>query len=205
MNYTNLKYSLTFHTMWHSGSGQSRGADIDSLVVKDNDGLPFIPGKTIKGLVREAIEEMMFLQGKDADASYRNLLIDFLGNSADHNLSLSPVSESYQCMSRGSGFFTNACLDQSVAAQILNHDASRFLYKGISRTKIDDNGIASNHSLRRIEVVVPCVLYGEIYDIPEPLLDDLSISLGFIKRLGLDRNRGLGRCTISIIKEGGNQ
>lgn len=46
----NLKYSIQFYTNWHCGSGQAAGADVDALVVKDAQGLPFVPGKTIKGL-----------------------------------------------------------------------------------------------------------------------------------------------------------
>lgn len=40
-----IKYSIQFHTDWHCGSGLAAGADVDALVVKDKDGLPFVPGK----------------------------------------------------------------------------------------------------------------------------------------------------------------
>lgn len=202
MNPLNLNYKLVFHTDWHSGSGQSRGADVDALVVKDVDGLPFIPGKVMKGLLREAMEELMFLNGKDADDEYRQAMIDFFGNSTDRNMIQQVVEKDYECMVRGSGFFTNAVLQDSVTVEILKNHAERFLYRGISRTKIDTNGLAVNQSLRRMEVVVPCVLYGEIHQIPEILKADLASSLGYIKRMGLGRNRGLGRCSIEVIEEG---
>ena len=54
-----MKYEITFYTNWHCGSGLSSGADCDSLVVKDKNGLPFVPGKTIKGLLREAATEVV--------------------------------------------------------------------------------------------------------------------------------------------------
>ena len=50
-----LYYNLTFFTDWHCGSGLAAGADVDTLVVKDKNGLPFVPGKTLKGLIREAV------------------------------------------------------------------------------------------------------------------------------------------------------
>ena len=198
-----IKYQLTFHTDWHSGSGQSRGADVDALVVKDANGLPFIPGKVMKGLLREAMEELMFLQGKDAEPTYRQAMIDFFGNSTDRNLIQQVGGKEYECMSRGIGFFTNVVLEESVAGEILKNHAAHFLYRGISRTKIDENGLAVDQSLRRMEVVVPCSLMGEIHQIPEILKEDLIHSLGYIKRMGFGRNRGLGRCTIQLITEGG--
>ena len=51
-----IKYKITFLTDWHCGSGLAAGADVDALVVKDKERLPYVPGKTMKGLVREAVE-----------------------------------------------------------------------------------------------------------------------------------------------------
>ena len=55
-----INYTIKFHTYWHCGSGLAAGGDADLLVVKDKDGVPFVPGKTIKGLVREAVD-LLFL------------------------------------------------------------------------------------------------------------------------------------------------
>lgn len=81
-----------------------------------------------------------------------------------------------------------------------NH-AQRYMYNKITTTAIDDDGIAKDHSLRSMEVVLPCILYASITGVPEELAVILSESLGMIKRMGQKRNRGLGRCEI---KEGGN-
>ena len=43
-----LFYKVTFLTWWHCGSGQAAGPDVDELTIKDVDGLPFIPGRTMK-------------------------------------------------------------------------------------------------------------------------------------------------------------
>jgi len=64
MSKVTIKYEIKFHTDWHCGSGLAAGAGVDALTVKDKNGLPFIPGKTIKGLVREAVEEILFIGGK---------------------------------------------------------------------------------------------------------------------------------------------
>lgn len=67
-----LHYQIQFHTDWHCGSGLAAGADLDALVVKDKEDLPFIPGKTIKGLVREAVEDMQSFQEKGSDDNFAN-------------------------------------------------------------------------------------------------------------------------------------
>jgi CRISPR/Cas system CMR subunit Cmr4 (Cas7 group RAMP superfamily) len=51
-----IEYQIEFFSEWHCGSGLAAGADVDALVVKDKDKLPFVPGKTIKGLIREAAD-----------------------------------------------------------------------------------------------------------------------------------------------------
>lgn len=43
-----ITYSIEFLGHWHCGSGLAAGA----LVVKDAQGPPFVPGRTVKGLVR---------------------------------------------------------------------------------------------------------------------------------------------------------
>ncbi len=51
-----MKYSIQFHDYWCTASGLSGGAKADILTLKDTDGLPYVPGRTIKGLLREAAE-----------------------------------------------------------------------------------------------------------------------------------------------------
>ena len=46
-----LNYKIEFFSEWHCGSGLSAGADIDALAIKDSDGLPYIPGKTLRLLM----------------------------------------------------------------------------------------------------------------------------------------------------------
>lgn len=55
----NITFAIQFYSPWHCGSGLSAGADVDELVIKDKNGMPFVPGKTIKGLMREAAENYL--------------------------------------------------------------------------------------------------------------------------------------------------
>ena len=177
-----IKYKIQFYTDWHCGSGLAAGADVDALVVKDKDGLPFVPGKTIKGLVREAMVEM----GNAEDS----LIDDVFGYFKDKDN-----------MEKSETFFKNAELSETEKRAIITNKVSKYLYRNIASTAIDENGIAKEHSLRKMEVVVPCELEGEILNVSEDLVSQIKRALKYIKRLGQNRNRGLGRCTITL--EGG--
>lgn len=187
-----IDYEITFHTDWHCGSGLAAGADVDALVIKNKDGLPFVPGKTIKGLLREAVEYLSLDE---------ELITQAFGKSNDKETETGVMS---------SLFFSNATLRESERAEILANQLVSYLYRSISSTAIDDNGIAKEHSLRRVQVTVPCMLQGEILIMAEELQDNkleelFEKAFAYVKRIGVGRNRGLGRCTIKKIEKGGSK
>ena len=53
-----IEYTITFLSDWHAGSGLSSGAEADAVVIKDSNNLPYLPGKTIKGLVKDALLDL---------------------------------------------------------------------------------------------------------------------------------------------------
>lgn len=180
-----LHYKLTFFTDWLCGSGLAAGADVDTLAVKDPDGLPFVPGKTVKGLIREAAEELIALK-------YQSLSPIFL-----NTFGFFDKKENY---AKGTAFFSNATLPEEERDAIVKGKLQPFIFRKISSTAIDENGIAKDHSLRKMEVAVPCTLEGFISSLPDN--DDFTAmmkeALLFIKRLGQNRNRGLGRCSFTF-------
>lgn len=179
-----FKYKIEFHSPWHCGSGLSAGADVDALVIKDRDNLPYIPGKTLKGLIREAVEDYLGFLGKDMD----RVLIKSFGRK-DANKP--------EDICRGDAFFTNAEMEEGEKNAIKANNYQQYLYDVKSSTRIDENGVADDHTLRRIQVVVPCTLYGSIYNLDKEMQDIVEEAIKMIKRIGVNRNRGLGRCTFS--------
>lgn len=182
---TTIKYKICFHSYWHCGSGLSAGAGVDALTIKDKDGLPFVPGKTVKGLLREAVEELHAITMGEFEPDMDYLALFGMPNEAGKETHSSEA------------FFSNVELENNERNAIIANKVQEYLYKSISSTAIDENGIAKEHSLRKIEVVVPCTLHGTIYHVPESMAEELVKSFGFIKSMGLNRTRGLGRCTIT--------
>ena len=168
-----LKYEVKFLDYWHLSSGLSAGAKLDSTVVKDKDGLPYLSGKTLKGLVREMAEllkEESFVKSCFGDEG----------------------------VDMGICYFSNATLPSTISKEIKEHNLQERLYDVLASTKIGEKDIAVTNSLREIEVVVPISLEGYIDDLPTEYKEQLIASLKMIKRMGLNRNRGLGRCEITV-------
>lgn len=180
-----IKYKITFFSNWHCGSGQAAGADVDELVVKDRNGLPYVPGRTVKGLLHDACKQIY---------AFRNMPKDKIQK-------VFGCTENKDNVVKGCAFFSNATLplaeQKAIIEDVLLKEG---LYHSVTATAIDGNGIAKDKSLRKIQTVIPCTLEGEISGLPEDFEADLEDAMGFVKRMGLGRNHGLGRCCISIIE-----
>lgn len=187
----NIDFDIILHSYWHCGSGLAAGADVDSLVVKDRNGMPYIPGKTVKGLLRDVTEEYLSLTSQ-VDCC-KDAFGDLFGYAADDSKDIE--------MRRSPSFFSNAALCDAEYNSIVYGKYSEHMYKSVSSTAIGKDGIAEKHSLRKTEVVVPCTLHGTITDVPDTMCDILIKAAGMIKQLGTSRSRGLGRCTITLIKK----
>lgn len=190
----NIIYKIKFYSDWHCGSGLSSGADTDALVIKkDYAGkvnLPYIPGRTIKGLLKDAALDLIAL---------KKIRPDFIKTCFENNADI--VSLNIGC------FFGDAELSEVVVRTLTeNLTYVEKLYRHLSYTKIDAiRGIAEEETLRKIEVTIPLSLYGRIIgvDLNWEYYEDLRKCIKYIKRLGTGRNRGLGRCQFFFFEEGG--
>jgi len=202
----NLTYTLTFLDYWHISSGLSGGAKIDSSVIKDEDGIAYVSGKTIKGLAREMAEI-------DKDCIFINRCFGSSSNDGKDGKKKDICYSKEEKGKSGTCYFTNATVNPTTKnpttkEQIISNKLQDNLYDVIASTKIGQKdreneveGIAVDNSLREIEVTIPIELTGKIRDIDSKEdFEKLKKSLQMIKRMGLNRNRGLGRCRFSEIK-----
>lgn len=182
---TTIKYKVEFFTDWNCSNGLTGNADIDIAALRDSDGFPYVPGKTIKGLLRDAANILNVSPDKK-----KEIFGSEKQKSANH------IDENTQ----GKAFFSNAELKG--IRDVLKDDEGKkeSLFREIASTAIDKKtGVAQDQSLRKVEVVVPVTLFGEI-ECEDEHRETLLECMKFIKRLGMGRNRGLGRCEISEVK-----
>jgi CRISPR/Cas system CSM-associated protein Csm3 (group 7 of RAMP superfamily) len=189
---SDINYKITFYSDWHTGSGLTSGSDLDALVIKTGDGLPFIPGKTLKGLLKEAAIEIDKLKLNPAD----DFIQSIFGESPE------VMEEEIKTIS-GISHFSNAELDEELKNEIQKAHLEHFFFRELSSTAILEIGTAKPHSLRKMEVSIPCILNANVLNVPDDFQLRLIECFKWIKRLGQNRNRGLGRCKFEPISEGG--
>lgn len=183
-------YQIEFFSYWHAGSGLAGSSYADNVVNKNEDNLPIIPGKTIKGLLREAAEDINEL---DPQLVSTQFIIDVFGERVKNGNAVSKKE--------GKAFFTNVNLSKELCENIIKSDYTTDLYHVISSTKINEQGQADDGSLRQLEVTIPLTMYGSIEQFPDSNYENqLENCLKWVKQLGQNRNRGLGKCKFSIVK-----
>ncbi len=194
---TTINYSIQFYSEWHTGSGLTSGSDLSALVIKDKNGLPYIPGRTLKGLLREAAEDLNTFEQCD-----QKFIEDVFGLPPKET-EKGEQSESKEPSIKGNCFFSNATLSDDIELIAKENQLSKFFYRSVASTSIEESGVARKGSLRTMETTIPCTLYAEITEFPDDQKSKEQIEYCFqwIKRLGQNRHRGLGRCHFEFIKK----
>lgn len=174
-----LSYTLEFFSPWHCGSGMGGGDDADYQPITDHRGLPFVPGKTIKGLCLEAAHILL-------PAEHRARIF---GTATEHDNAAS---------TQGSAFWSNAEIPRETQAHIA--DAGHLLQARYF-VKLDEDGMAVDKSLRRGEYAIPMTLQGTVEHLEDEDVAYVADCLAFVKQLGLQRTRGFGRCQFTVTQE----
>lgn len=66
-----FRVRLKMTSDWHVGSGVGRPGNVDRLILRDEDGLPFVPAKTLTGIWRDACELVALdLDNGDTDGGW---------------------------------------------------------------------------------------------------------------------------------------
>ncbi len=174
-------FTIEFLSDWHIGSGLGSGPDSDAVVLKNQIGLPYVPGKTLKGLLRDACYEMHELH----PGRFKKVDIDCIFG----------VGNDDGVFEKGKVFFSNS---EVIDLELFKSkpELVPFLFRNVSRTSINENGASAEGSLRTIEVCIPIKLEGFISNCDESSSDILYQAMQWISSIGVNRNRGLGRCKI---------
>ncbi len=203
---------IRLFSFWHVGSGRGGGLTVDAVVHKDASGLPELPGRTIKGLVRDAVarsEAWGHLAAGTTHAWFGSDGRNYRGHLEEGRRDDDPQRTDRYQTDAGLLVIDNAVLPAPVAAWLRQDDTGLRdgLYQHLYATAVDgDSGSAKHRSLRGTEVAVPLDLYAPISLRPgaEPSDDDrrwpdlLPPCLPLIRGLGVSRTRGLGRCCFRL-------
>ena len=220
--------TVTFFGYWHCGTGRGIAAALDAVVARDTAGLPIIPGRTLKGILRDAVATAGKLGHYDKHTDWVLSLFGSSGFTEGANGEFVPdsgtdpgrlqVSSAVVDSEVRDWFLTvySAGLRDETAEIRKKADRLRAtLFETLGQTAINPStGIAKDHSLRMTEAAVPLMLTSrlslipphpgipETYNIPsDPDREWVSVlktALPLVAGIGGDRSRGLGRCRLEI-------
>ena len=193
--------TIELFSWWHAGSGLGRGGDADALVIRDREGLPYLPGKTIKGLLRDAVqlaEDHGAVAGKttqDLFGPSDPTTPDAQGTQTDHEATPRPP---------GKVSLSNATLPEDLADWLRAGGEARkaALFETVSSTALNEAGVVWGRTLRTIEVCPPLKLTAQVSGTDDGAwLNTLQRCAPLIRSLGSHRHRGLGRCQVSMTED----
>ncbi|MBI2374958.1 MAG: hypothetical protein HYV07_13260 [Deltaproteobacteria bacterium] len=192
---------LEILTYWQAGSAYGGGLGADTLAHRDATGLPFLPGRTVKGLLRESCE-----LGEAAGMIPSGKAVEWFGSPPVANAGRKDDREHELEAARfvtepGVLVFDSARMSEPWtrwASQASSSDREN-LFAVLSSTRIED-GLAKDASLRSDEVAVPMTLTARIHgpDGEWPRQLDECARM-FLRSLGRRRNRGFGRVSVRVV------
>lgn len=190
--------TITFLSDWHVGEGAGAYGHIDAIVRRSpKDGLPYLPAKTLTGILRDGCERIVFgLDAGNTAGPWHALLKQIFGNNSEDE-DTTPESAA---LSIGPAHF-EPDFSVMLCAKPALREALVFLKPGV---QLDNEGVAQRQMLRFEEMVMAgATLTAEItLNLPKPLepsaLALLAAGSNVVERLGAKRRRGQGRCTLAI-------
>ncbi len=184
-----LQISLQSDTL--IGSAEGYGSIIDKDSVFDEVGLPNIPGKRVKGILREQAELLKLLGRLN---SVEELFGDI--GLTDKNTKYLAVSSSVLPDYRANKTYLKYLIQEGL---ISRSEVIEYFTTLRIITRIDKNGIAADTSLRTFRVLKKGFIFtGELYFDPNHLENFKSI-VALTRRIGSMRNRGLGHILCQLI------
>lgn len=184
---------IDFITAWHVGSGLGDGPLADAILARDQDGLPVLPGRAVKGALREGAWRLGRCR-PDLQAA-----------------------EEYFWGSRSLGVESNqpgrlavsaAELPSALRQELLSHPASvreSFVQDMTclqSQTALSTRRTVVKHSLRTLECGIPGMRFEATLQVEALTVDSNWLCIYFkavcaaIKGIGAHRSRGFGNCLV---------
>lgn len=203
------KAIITFKLLsyWHAGTSHGEGAELDATVARTAAGLPYLPGRTVKGLLRFgtlAAEQAEAVDPGRTEALFGTDVPAKAGDDRERKLEERRFQTRPGTLRFESAVLVDAKGDRSAWERYAAEKAAKshveHLFAELSSTAIDKDGVAQDQSLRSIEVTVPVTLVAEVSGPADDAgwIDALREGALFLHGLGVGRNRGLGRVEVSV-------
>ncbi len=188
-----LKINLDSYTL--CGSGEGAGL-IDNDVVFDKLGFPYLPGRRIKGLLRESAQEVLEMLDKDVSLS---CLLSSLFGSRGFKPGTLKIPNLYLPDYDVIRAYTEELMkDRNMSAINIANIIATYT-ETRAQTALEKDGIAVDGSLRTSRLLKPRIcFYSEIESLSKPEEALLFLATHNLKRMGTRRNRGQGKISCCL-------
>jgi len=196
-----FELSITFKSDWHVGEGAGQQGYIDQLIRRTPQGLPYLPAKTLGGMLRDAAEQVADgLGGNWPD--WVTLL--FGDQPRDRRYSSPETSPQNARITMEPAHLPEPLRDHLLSKPRLR-EALTFIKPGIAIDR--DTGTAKDDQLRFQEIVRTGTVLNTRVILNENNLTEpekqasralLWAATKTVERLGGKRRRGLGRCILNL-------
>jgi len=192
------------------GSGEGFGAVIDTDVVFDDIGIPYIPGRRMKGCLRDSAQESCRMFDDSKVAGFVDLsknadrfrIVDYVFGTPEKpsplqfsNLTINDYYENRRWLAH--------LMEKHKG--ILSKERIVMHFTGIrQQTGIDDSGVADEHTLRTVRAVKKGNTFAGticVGDSTPDIVKLLWLACRNLRHLGTKRNRGFGEIDVKLFDE----
>lgn len=188
------------------GSGEGFGSIVDSDIVYDQLGLPYLPARRVKGLLRESALEVleMFEQAKLFPAVDIQILYHTFGAPGDSHGANIKIRDLYL---EGEEELKTwlPWLYSEYPVIMTPHNVLECFTEIRQQTSIGDDGLAEKGSLRVSRVLKKGYVFKGNLNFSVPSVQGvklMTLACANLRRMGSIRNRGLGEIKCSLWKDG---
>lgn len=199
-----LKIIIETKSCAFPGSGEGYGSVVDRDVVFDDWGLPYLPARRIKGVLREsALEVKEMLEQSDSTANVLDTsMSDVFGEEGQREGSRLIISDFYlQEHSAFQDWIKWLCFEyKALFSPAVVMD---YFTQIRQQTSIDPNGLAEEGSLRRSRVLKKGLFFEGKVTLLEGDLKEinlLALACANMRRFGGQRNRGFGEVRVTLFE-----
>lgn len=178
-----IKIELLSETIW--GNGESENGVVNTDILIDNDGFPYLLGKTFKGYLKKAVNDILKPLGiynKHINKIFKDKVSKKNGNDTDYDASVIR--------------FTNFYLDDAIKVIFDEEDKDR---KNIILEALTDIRFANNikeEKLRTSRVLKKGLIFNGYIETTDELdeeqLNFIKMAAKSLKHMGISKSRGKG-------------
>jgi CRISPR/Cas system CMR subunit Cmr4 (Cas7 group RAMP superfamily) len=206
---------VEIHSYWHVGTGRGGGVGADALQFKDQNRLPIWPGKSIKGVFRDAFRQGQVLGVVNDQTSWMTELFgpEVSATSDDVPDNKGDIKIRFQ-NTRGNLRFSDARMAPPAEyaemerwlndPEYSNQRVLPYLYSEVVNIRLQEDGVVADGAMRLIELTKPVTLFAEIEykgasEEATKAFDALEKVFPLIRLIGASRTRGLGRVSVRFL------